>query len=134
MTTWIWVTALTLLLTWVLAIALLAVLGRNLGVARLAWVLPDMISLLRRIVKDERTPRSSKWWLLFALGWCLSPIDLVPEFLPVIGAVDDVVVVALVLRHVLKAAGPEPIREHWSGDPRTIDAILRLAGHRHPDG
>jgi uncharacterized membrane protein YkvA (DUF1232 family) len=130
MAAWIWVTALSLLVTWVLAILLLALLGRRLGVARLGWLLPDMIRLLRRILQDERTPRSSRWWLLFALGWCLSPIDLVPEFLPVLGAADDVVVVALVLRHVLKTAGPDLIREHWSGDPEAIDRMLRLAGRR----
>jgi uncharacterized membrane protein YkvA (DUF1232 family) len=57
--------------------------------------------------------------------WVVSPIDLLPEFLPVIGPLDDVIVVALVLRHVVKRAGPEVVAEHWRGDPGTLALVMR---------
>jgi uncharacterized membrane protein YkvA (DUF1232 family) len=60
--------------------------------------------------------------------WLASPIDLLPEFLPGIGAIDDAVVAGLVLRHVVKRAGPDVVRDHWRGDPRTITVLLRASG------
>jgi uncharacterized membrane protein YkvA (DUF1232 family) len=60
--------------------------------------------------------------------WIASPIDLIPEFVPVLGPLDDVVIVVLVLRHVVRRAGPDVVREHWRGDPATIAAILRVSG------
>jgi uncharacterized membrane protein YkvA (DUF1232 family) len=72
-------------------------------------------------------PRSSKVLLLFGAFWLVSPIDLIPEFLPGVGALDDAVVAALVLRHVVKRAGPDIVGDHWRGDPRTIGLLLRAA-------
>ncbi|MEO8425253.1 MAG: DUF1232 domain-containing protein [Actinomycetota bacterium] len=63
--------------------------------------------------------------MAFATVWVISPIDLLPEFLPVIGPLDDVIVVALVLRHLVKRAGPEIVREHWRGDPVMLERALR---------
>jgi uncharacterized membrane protein YkvA (DUF1232 family) len=60
--------------------------------------------------------------------WLLSPIDLVPEFIPVLGPLDDVIVVALVLRHLVKRAGPDVVLEHWRGDERTLRRVLRVVG------
>jgi uncharacterized membrane protein YkvA (DUF1232 family) len=59
--------------------------------------------------------------------WLISPIDLLPEFLPVLGPLDDAVVAALVLRYLVRRAGPDVVRRHWRGDPATLDAILRFA-------
>ena len=75
-------------------------------------------------------PRRSKALLIFAAAWIASPIDLIPEFIPFLGPLDDAVVAALVLRHVLKRAGPEVIRDHWRGDPATIERLLRASGLR----
>ena len=64
----------------------------------------------------------------FAALWVISPIDLIPEFIPVVGPLDDVVVVALVLRHVLKKAGRAVAEEHWTGDPAIFERIMKLSG------
>lgn len=75
----------------------------------------------------KRVPRSSKALLVLGGLWLASPIDLIREFLPGIGAIDDAVVAGLVLRHVVKRAGPNVVRDHWRGDPRTITMLLRAA-------
>jgi len=66
--------------------------------------------------------------LVLLLVYLLSPIDLVPDFLPVIGYADDVVIVALALRSVIKRAGPDAVRRHWPGTPEGLGLILKLAG------
>jgi uncharacterized membrane protein YkvA (DUF1232 family) len=80
------------------------------------------------LLSDHRVPRASKLWLGFAVAWFLSPVDLIPEFIPVAGPLDDAVVAALVLRHVLRRAGRAVVTEHWRGDPRTLAIILRVGG------
>jgi uncharacterized membrane protein YkvA (DUF1232 family) len=59
--------------------------------------------------------------------WLVSPIDLIPEFLPMIGGIDDAVVAGIVLRHIVKRAGPDVVKDHWRGDPRTLSVLLRVA-------
>ena len=113
---------------WLLAIAGLAIAGRRTAARELATMLPNMIMLLRGLRADPQVPRRSKWLLLVALVWIASPIDLVPEFIPVLGPLDDVIVAALVLRHVVRAAGPEVIRRHWRGGERSVELLLRAAG------
>jgi uncharacterized membrane protein YkvA (DUF1232 family) len=72
-------------------------------------------------------PRGSKVLVGFAVLWFISPIDLVPEFIPVLGPLDDAVLAALVLRHLVKRAGREVVAEAWPGDPATLERMLRLA-------
>ena len=69
--------------------------------------------------------------VLFAVAWLVSPIDLVPEFIPVAGPLDDAIVAALVLRHVLRRTDRTVLAEHWRGEPATLDTILRI-GRRKP--
>ena len=90
-------------------------------------LLPNLLRLFRGLLGDERVPRSSKALLLLGAVWLASPIDLIPEFLPGIGPLDDAVVAGLVLRHVVKRAGPDTVKDHWRGDPRTLNVILRVA-------
>jgi uncharacterized membrane protein YkvA (DUF1232 family) len=110
--------------------ALLIVLARTLppGLLRdLATVLPACVTTARRLRRDPRVPRRARLVILFAALWVMSPIDLVPEFLPVIGPLDDVVVVALALRYATRRVPVEVLREAWPADDRILD---RLVGRR----
>jgi uncharacterized membrane protein YkvA (DUF1232 family) len=90
-------------------------------------ILPDTIRLLRRLAADRSMPRGVRMrlWLVFA--YLAVPIDLVPDFLPVIGYADDAVIVAAGLRSVVRRAGPEAVRDHWPGSPDGLAALWRLA-------
>jgi uncharacterized membrane protein YkvA (DUF1232 family) len=105
----------------------LIVSGRKLAAKELATLLPNLIRLFKDLTKDPRVPRGAKVVLGVAAIWLLSPIDLLPEFLPVLGPLDDAVVAALALRYLIRRAGQEVVREHWRGDPATLDTILRAA-------
>ena len=113
---------------WILAVLLLVVIGRRTAARELAMLLPNLFALFRGLARDPRLPRRSRFLLLFAAAWIASPIDLIPEFIPFLGPLDDAVVAVLVLRHLLRVAGPEAIRDHWRGDPASLDRILRIAG------
>ena len=113
---------------WAVVIAALVISGRKWMAIAAAKVLPDLVRLMKGLARDPRVPRGSKWLLGFAALWVVSPIDLIPEFIPVFGPLDDVVVVALVLRHVLKKAGRAVAEEHWTGDPAIFERIMRLSG------
>ena len=117
---------------WVVAIAALWFFGRKVAAKQLARAIPDLVALCRGLVSDPRVPLGSKLLVGGALVWVLSPIDLVPEFIPLLGPLDDVIVVGLVLRHLIKRAGVEVVQEHWRGDPLVLRTALRLAGHRLP--
>jgi len=125
----------TLLVTLVVIVALYAVVvvalliaGKRVAAKELATLVPNLLLLFKDLVKDPRVPRSAKIWLALGAVWIASPIDLLPEFLPVIGPLDDAVVAALVLRYLVRRAGVEVVKEHWRGDPRTLEKILSAAG------
>jgi len=90
----------------------------------LVRVLPDCVVALRALHRDPRVPRSAKIGLWIALLWVVSPIDLIPEFLPVIGPLDDVVVVALALRYAARQVPRDVLLEAWPGDRRIIERLL----------
>ncbi|HEY6679417.1 MAG TPA: DUF1232 domain-containing protein, partial [Actinomycetota bacterium] len=115
---------------WAVSIVALLVIGRMTAARQLATLLSNLVRLFHALLRDSRVPRSSKVLLGFAIAWFVWPIDLVPEFIPVLGPLDDMVVAALVLRHVLRKAGPDAIAEHWSGDQATLGILLRVAGAR----
>jgi uncharacterized membrane protein YkvA (DUF1232 family) len=117
---------------WLLAIGALYVLGRRSQARELATLIPNLVVLFRGLLGDPRVSRSSKAWLWFALGWFISPIDLIPEFLPVVGPLDDAIVAALVLRHVLRRTDRSVLADHWRGDQSTLDAIMGI-GRRQAD-
>jgi uncharacterized membrane protein YkvA (DUF1232 family) len=120
--------AAALLLTW----AVLVLLARRLppGTAReLARFLPACLTAVRRLRHHPAVPRRARVALLIAGLWVLSPIDLIPEFLPVIGPLDDVVVVALALRYAGRRVPREVLLEAWPGDQRIL---LRLLGPATP--
>ena len=107
--------------------ALLVLLARTLppGLARdLAGFLPACVTLVRRLRRDPRVPRSAKAVVGLAGLWVLSPIDLIPEFLPVIGPLDDIVVIALALRFAGRRVPRAVLHEAWPGDPALLDRLL----------
>jgi uncharacterized membrane protein YkvA (DUF1232 family) len=113
--------------TWAVLIAVLFVTGRRTHARELAMLVPNLAALFRGLLRDERVPRGSKVLLFFAIAWLASPIDLIPEFVPVLGPLDDAVVAALVLRHIVRRAGADVVQEHWRGEQSTLETILRLA-------
>jgi uncharacterized membrane protein YkvA (DUF1232 family) len=105
----------------------LLVLARRLppGLMRdLAAFLPDCLTTARRLRADPRVPRRAKIAVAVAALWVLSPIDLIPEFLPVIGPLDDVVVVALALRYAARSVPREVLFEAWPGSTRLLERML----------
>ena len=112
--------------------ALLVVLARRLppGLLRdLASFVSDCVTTIRRLRGDPRVPRRAKVVVALAGLWLLSPIDLLPEFLPVIGPLDDVLVVALALRYAARQVPREELVAAWPGEPRLLE---RLLGGRAP--
>lgn len=106
---------------------ILIVLAKRLppGLAReLAAFLPACATTMRRLRRHPEVPRNARWMTVFALIWVISPIDLIPEFLPVIGPLDDVIVVALVLRFVARRIPPSVLFEAWPGEPRLLARLI----------
>jgi uncharacterized membrane protein YkvA (DUF1232 family) len=112
---------------------LLIVLARRLppGLLRdLAAFIPDCVTTVRRLRADPRVPRRAKVVVLLAGLWVASPIDLIPEFLPVIGPLDDIVVVALALRYAGRHVPREVLLAAWPGEPRLVERLLGSARPR----
>lgn len=106
---------------------LLILLARRLppGIARdLAAFIPDCVTTIRRLRRDSRVPPRARLALLIALAWVLSPIDLIPEFIPVIGPLDDIVVVALCLRYAARRIPRGLLLEAWPGESKVIERLL----------
>jgi len=93
-----------------------------------ASFLPDVVVLFRRLLRDPRVPRRSKLWLWLLLPYLASPIDLIPDFLPVIGQLDDAVLAVLAVRSVVRGAGRDVVAELWPGSPAGLAVVLRVAG------
>ncbi|WP_331712773.1 YkvA family protein [Arthrobacter sp. U41] len=91
-------------------------------------LLPDLLRLLRRLLADKTLGAGVRIRLALLLAYLLSPVDLVPDFVPVIGYADDVIIVALVLRAVIARAGEEALSRNWPGTPDGLRLVLRLAG------
>jgi len=116
--------ALGLLATWIALLVLIWVLRpRNVSLRELLGVIPDLLRLIRDLLADRKTPLAVRLALTFLLAWIVNPIDLIPEFLPVIGPLDDVVVVALVLRYSIRHIPPEALLEAWPAERRILERL-----------
>jgi uncharacterized membrane protein YkvA (DUF1232 family) len=117
------------LVCWLLLIGTLAWSRPGSGVVREALrLLPDTLRLVTALARDRGLPRGVRIRLWLLLGYLASPVDLVPDFIPVIGYADDVVVTGWALRSVIRRAGVDAMRRHWRGTPTGWAVLLRLAG------
>jgi uncharacterized membrane protein YkvA (DUF1232 family) len=91
-------------------------------------ILPDMVRLLKTLTTDSTLPRGVRVRLVLLLVYLALPIDLIPDFIPVLGYADDAIVAVLVLRSVVRHVGLEPLRGHWPGTPDGFVVLCRLAG------
>lgn len=124
---WLVLGVLALFASWALLVVLAARLPEG-TLKELAGFLPACLTTARRLRRDPRVPRQAKLVVGFAALWVLSPIDLIPEFVPVIGPLDDIVVVALALRYAARRIPRAALLEAWPGDPAVLE---RLLGKRH---
>ncbi|MCG7284414.1 DUF1232 domain-containing protein [Cellulomonas sp. ACRRI] len=128
---WAWtlvgVAAGVLLLWLALVAALWATRPDEVRLRELLRLLPDVVRLVRRLAGDRTLPRGVRVRLWLLLGYLALPFDLVPDVIPVLGWADDAIVVALVLRSVVRRAGREALARHWPGSPEALAALLRLA-------
>jgi uncharacterized membrane protein YkvA (DUF1232 family) len=99
-------------------------------VKELARIVPELGRLFLRLARDPRVPLLRRLQLVVLGAYLVSPIDLIPDFIPGIGQLDDAALAALVLRGVVRSAGPQIVAEHWPGTTRTLNVVLRLAGYR----
>jgi uncharacterized membrane protein YkvA (DUF1232 family) len=108
-------------------VAWLVVIGRRDDARALATFIPDCIVLVTRLAREPRVSRSRKLLLVALVGYLALPFDLVPDFIPIAGQLDDAIVVALVLRSFVRSGGEPLIRELWPGPEHSLALILRLA-------
>ncbi|MEU4625186.1 YkvA family protein [Actinoplanes sp. NPDC023801] len=122
-----------LVVVWLVLIVALLMAGRRYdrpGLGEMLRLLPDLLRLLKRLAGDAGLPRGVRVRLWLLLAYLAVPIDLIPDFIPVIGYADDAIIVALTLRSVARRAGSSALHRHWPGSPAGLAAVLRTAGVR----
>jgi uncharacterized membrane protein YkvA (DUF1232 family) len=123
--------AAALLVTWAALIVALVVVRPRGGLLREALrLLPDVLRLVRRLAADRSLPRGVRIRLWLLVAYLAMPIDLVPDFIPVLGYADDAIIVTAVLRGVVRRAGLGAVRAHWPGTDDGFEAVARLTGLR----
>jgi uncharacterized membrane protein YkvA (DUF1232 family) len=116
-----------LLLLWVaLVVTLRLVAPEETRLRDAMKLLPDLVRLVHRLARDRSLPRGVRVRLGLLLVYLALPVDLVPDVIPVIGYADDAVLVALVLRSVIRTAGPAKVAELWPGTPEGLASVYRL--------
>ena len=128
MTSWPLLVAALVVLGYAGLVATMIVAGRRGSAGDVARFVPDCAVLVRRLLGDRRVPRRYKLLLGAVIVYLAFPFDLVPDFIPVAGQLDDVLVVVLALRAVLRGSGSELVREHWRGPESSLAVVLRFAG------
>jgi uncharacterized membrane protein YkvA (DUF1232 family) len=127
----VWV-AVVFLALYALLVLALYLLGRKTDARALAGFVPDCVILFRRLIGDPRVSRRRKFWLGVLIGYLVLPFDLVPDFIPIAGQLDDAILVSLALRGIIRSAGVAVVRGHWPGPERSLRLLLRLSGVQEP--
>ncbi len=118
-----------IMLAWlILAAAIWLAKPDDLTLGDMIRLLPDLLRLFKRMATDGAVPRMVRVELMLVLGYIFSPIQLIPDFVPVIGFLDDAVLVAIMLRIVVRTAGPQMLQKHWPGTPEGLRALCRVCG------
>lgn len=99
---------------------------RSLDLRGALRLLPDTLRLVSRLARDETLPRGVRVRLWLLLGYLALPIDLVPDFVPVVGYADDVIIAVVVLRSVVRRSGPDVVQRHWPGTPAGLNAVMQF--------
>jgi len=99
----------------------------SLALRAIVGFIPDCIVLFKNLVKDEEVPSRYKLTLILLVAYLVSPIDIIPDFIPVLGQLDDAAIVGLALRYILKGAGPELLAKNWPGPQSSLNTLLKLA-------
>jgi uncharacterized membrane protein YkvA (DUF1232 family) len=116
-------------LLWLILVAFLAAARpKGGGLAEAVRLLPDLLRLVSRLGRDPSLPRAVRIRLWLLLAYLAFPIDLIPDFVPVLGYADDAIIVAVALRSVIRRAGPAALERHWPGSPDGLHALRRLVG------
>ena len=124
---WLLVSLAVILGVYAAFVAWLVILGRRDDARALATFIPDCIVLVTRLAREPRVPRRRKLLLVALVGYLALPFDLVPDFIPVAGQLDDALIVALILRSFIRSNGEQLIRELWPGPEQSLALILQLA-------
>jgi uncharacterized membrane protein YkvA (DUF1232 family) len=124
---WLLVSVGVLVVVYALLVLALVAGGRQWDVRMIARLVPYCAILFKRLLGDSRVPRRCKLASALALVYLAVPFDLVPDFIPVAGQLDDAILVALVLRGLLRSAGPLLLREHWPGPAALLAPLERFA-------
>ena len=122
-----------ILLLYILFIIWLYTAGKNSAVRAIGGFIPDCLILFKRILGDKSVSTRYKWPVALLVGYLALPIDIVPDFIPVAGQLDDVIIVGIVLRYIIKGIGANKIREHWPGPASSLNTIMKLAGAPRPN-
>ena len=118
-----------LIVLWAALILLLWLLRpRDVAARELLGVVPDLLRLLRSIVTDRSAPLDVRVVLVCLVAWILSPIDLIPEFIPVLGPLDDVIVAVLAMRYTRRRMGIAALRARWTGSDDGFALVERVLG------
>jgi uncharacterized membrane protein YkvA (DUF1232 family) len=128
--TWILIMVAGTLLVYLAAVLALVVMGRRTDARAVAGFVPDCLVLSRRLLADSRVPRRHKALLAGLVAYLASPLDLIPDFIPVIGQLDDVLIAAVILRTVRRGVRRSIVRQHWPGPPQSLRVVERIVMRR----
>lgn len=116
---------------YLLSLLTLFISGRKTDARAIGGFIPDCIILFKSLVNDSAVPKRYKIMLLLTLGTLISPVDLIPDFLPVVGQLDDAVLVLLALRYIVRHIGSATAIRHWPGPDASLKVLLKLASLKH---